>query len=226
MTDFEYDCMVKKRTARSASHKKSGAKSTRCSLPSDHLTNKQWKERCGEVMSYKLGSPMDWADFKNMPKDIQSEYITNLQSKYGVNAGDLGEMFGVKSVTVRRYCETNGLNVKFRKGVAMTGDQRAMWDVFLHGSDAAEVPAEPAEEEIHVEDIMPPDEFFRDVDDEELLAESTFPLEALAKPETMTMTEVNLSFEGKIDIDSIANSLRVILGADPVGYLDVTFRRG
>lgn len=221
MNDFEYDCMVKKRIARSASRKKSGVKSTKCSLPSDRLTNKQWKERCGVVMSYKLGSPMSWADFKNMPKDIQSEYISGLQDKYGVNAGDIGEMFGVTSVTIRRHCDVNELGVKFRKGVSMTGEQRTMWDIFLHGTSEEAAKEEDVEEETsaEVDEIDP-------VTGEENTAVGLVPVaDERSNPEVMTMREVRLSFTGKLDIDAVANSLRVILGTDSVGELDITFRR-
>ena len=64
MNAFDSEVRERKRLVSSARHKKNGSKSKRCSLPSDHLTERQWKARCGEIMEYKLSSPVPWAEFK------------------------------------------------------------------------------------------------------------------------------------------------------------------
>ena len=71
MNAFDSEVRERKRLVSSARHKKNGSKSKRCSLPSDHLTERQWKARCGEIMEYKLSSPVPWAEFKRYPRDIQ-----------------------------------------------------------------------------------------------------------------------------------------------------------
>ena len=72
MNDFNYDCMQKKRIARGAfahiNRKRGG-----CSLPSDTLTEKQRKEKNGEVKSYNITRPMPWREFKPMPEDLSRE---------------------------------------------------------------------------------------------------------------------------------------------------------
>ena len=78
MNAFDSEVRERKRLVSSARHKKNGSKSKRCSLPSDHLTERQWKARCGEIMEYKLSSPVPWAEFKRYPRDIQEMYIQNM----------------------------------------------------------------------------------------------------------------------------------------------------
>ena len=94
MNAFDSEVRERKRLVSSARHKKNGSKSKRCSLPSDHLTERQWKARCGEIMEYKLSSPVPWAEFKRYPRDIQEMYIQNMVEKYHVTASDLGRLFG------------------------------------------------------------------------------------------------------------------------------------
>lgn len=54
MNDFDYDCLQKKRLARQARYRKCGSKSRKCPLPTDNMTQEEWKERCGEVLTIKL----------------------------------------------------------------------------------------------------------------------------------------------------------------------------
>lgn len=203
MSDFEFDCMKKKKLAGQAKYRKRGSKSKKCSLPSDGMTNKQWKERCGPVISYNPNKPMDWEDFKKLPTHIQAEYITNLQQKYGVTAVDLGKMFGVRALTVRKHADANNLGVEFPRGHAMSAANRAEWDkfvcpeqdspAFLDDGECEEWPAEePADE-------MP----------------------APAQPEAMKMKNFSLRFSGNIDVNMIANSLKWILGESPNGELEI-----
>lgn len=77
MNDFNYDCMQKKRIARGAfahiNRKRGG-----CSLPSDTLTEKQRKEKNGEVKSYNITRPMPLEEFKEMLDDLKREYLRNI----------------------------------------------------------------------------------------------------------------------------------------------------
>lgn len=51
MNDFDYEVMQRKRLARQAFHRKSGSKSKKCPMSTDHMTRKQWLERCGESVT-------------------------------------------------------------------------------------------------------------------------------------------------------------------------------
>lgn len=119
MNDFDYDCMLKKRAARGAfahiNRKRGG-----CSLPSDTLTEKQRKEKNGEVKSYNITRPMPWHEFKAMPEDLRREFFRNMQS-FGGTAKWLAEEMNACDATIRREAEL--LGAPFRRG----GRNEKMW---------------------------------------------------------------------------------------------------
>ena len=75
LNDFDYDVMQKKRIASNARRRVCGSKSKFCGLPSDHMTHAQWKKHNGEVKTVNLNQPMSWQAFKDVPNDLQKEYI-------------------------------------------------------------------------------------------------------------------------------------------------------
>ena len=202
MSDFEFDCMKKKQLAGQAKYRKRGSKSKKCSLPSDGMTNKQWKERCGPVITYNPNKPMVWEDFKKLPDHIQAEYITNLQHKFGVTAVDLGKMFGVQPLTVRKHADANNLGVEFPRGHAMSAAKKAEWDKFVCPEQD-----EPA--------------FLDDECEECPIEEPVGDMPAPAQPEAMKMKNFSLRFSGNIDVNMISNSLKWILGESPNGELEI-----
>lgn len=224
MSDFEFDCLQKKRIANQAKYRKRGSKSKKCNLPFDRLTNKQWKDKCGPVITYSLNKPMIWDDFKQMPVYVQAEYITNLQKKYGVTAVDLGNMFGVRALTVRKHADANNLGVEFPRGHAMNATRRAEWVKFL-GEDVHDEVNVPAPESLT--ESSEPVVFNTDNGEEEntLWPEGyeepadnvVMPLE----PKVMCMKKFSLQFAGVIDVNMIANSLKLILGDKSEGELEI-----
>lgn len=200
MNDFEFDIMQKKNIAHSARKQKIGTRSKKCSLPSDRLTNKQWKERNGEVMSYNLSKPIEWGEFKALPNEIQEEYLVGLQKKYSVTATDIAKMFGVKPLTVTRHVAAKELNVSFHRGRSMSVEQRTEFAKFL-SRDAAREDESVTEAANEI------------TSDESATVEGS--------DVSMKMNGVSLSFSGKIDIDAIANSLRHILGTEAVGKIQI-----
>ena len=124
MDDFTYDCWQKKQLAQQARHRKRGSKSRKCSLPSDNLTKKQWKERNGKTLAI-----------------------------YGANATSLAAMFHVQPLTIRRFIQTNGLAVKFPVGHSMNAEQREAWGQFLKGEvKPAPAPVQPVASRASVPD--------------------------------------------------------------------------
>ena len=73
MSDFEYDCWQRKRIAQQAKYRKCGSKSKKCSMSTDHMTQKQWKERNGKVVTVNLNQPITWDDFKALTASMQEE---------------------------------------------------------------------------------------------------------------------------------------------------------
>ena len=69
MTEFEYDCLQKKRTAYSARLRVGARRAV--SLPSDSLNPAELQSRNGPCRVYRLGAPMDIEQFDAMPQDLQ-----------------------------------------------------------------------------------------------------------------------------------------------------------
>ena len=137
MTDFEYDILQKKRLAHMAQYRKRGSKSRKCSLSTDHMTEKQWKERNGKVYTCNLNAPMSWEDFRALSGTTQKAYIQHL---------------------------INGLGVSFKVGSSMNKEQRALWEKFLYGDHvagdalpAAVLVCAPQEESIEEPDMPSPE---------------------------------------------------------------------
>ena len=93
---YKSDVRDKAVTARSAHHTRTHCgKGGRVRLPSDNLSKKELQKMNGEVKSYRLNSPMDWAEFKSMPDDLKVIYIKALRNKYRVPDAHIGNMMGV-----------------------------------------------------------------------------------------------------------------------------------
>jgi hypothetical protein len=193
MNDFEFDCLQKKRLAQQAKYRKRGSKSKKCPMSTDHMTKKQWIERCGKIVTIKMDSPVSWASFKELSKQTQEKYLKNLMEKYHINASSLAEMFHITPITVRRHIATQGLAVSFPVGHSMNAEDRRAWELFLSG-DAVE----QSENEVSAENEETCDE------------------------EPMSMCSFSLRFSGKIDVSMISNSLIRILGDHSVGEIEVT----
>ena len=151
MNDFDYDCMQKKRIAMAAfahiNRKRGG-----CSLPSDTLTEKQRKEKNGEVKSYNITRPMPWREFKPMPEDLKREFFRNMQS-FGGTAKWLAEEMGASAHTIIAYAERVG--APFRRG----GRNAGMWQRKIMewaNADAVDIHTADAQSEEHAANDAPP----------------------------------------------------------------------
>lgn len=149
MSDFDYENYQKKRIASGDRHRKRGSKSKYCGLPSDHLSQAQWKKRNGEVKVMNLNQPMVWAEFKLMPDDLQKEYIQKCVERFGMSMKDFGEIFGVSVPTLRGRLNELHLCGLFQSGRRKTKEQvlaYAGWTAngdsgSLCHSEAAQTPA-------------------------------------------------------------------------------------
>lgn len=161
MNDFDWDVLQKKRTAQSAKHKVASVRGpSKCTLPSDHLTDAQRRKLNGPVEEFVLGKPMDWGTFKSMPADLRKQHLIDLRTKYAANAMMLGAMFGVNNQTVLNQQKELGIPPMSR-GAHASRAARARWQAFVgvaaeetacqeqaaEDATKAEEPAEPTPEE-------------------------------------------------------------------------------
>lgn len=115
MNDFDWDCLQKKRIARNAS-KRVGLRKG-CTLPSDSLTKAQRDKLNGEVISVTLNKPISWEEYKELPKELQTEYINALVRKYGVSITRISvELFKLSEAALRLYNAKHDVNYLKVKG--------------------------------------------------------------------------------------------------------------
>lgn len=193
MDDFTYDCLQKKRLAQQAKYRKCGSKSRKCPMSTDHMTKKQWRERCGKIVSINLNAPVSWEVFKELSKQTQEEYIKGLMENYGANATSLAAMFDVRPLTVRRYITVKELDVSFPVGHSMNAEQKLAWEKFLADGKTTTEPDK----------------------------NSCVPVQPVEDDGSMSMDKFSISFSGQIDVSMIANSLRHILGDSATGVVEI-----
>ena len=208
MNDFDYEVMQRKRLARQASHRKCGSKSKKCSMSTDHMTRKQWLERCGETVTYQLGKPIPWDYFKKMPVAIQKEYLLDMIQKYQTTASDLARLFGIGASTVTKHCGSEEIGIKFSPGKKMPKDRREEFErLFLVEGEAPPLP--DAE-----------DEDAQDVTETPIVHRLDM---SKAKPSSsgMEMTDFSLSFQGDINVEMVVNSIVAMLTPGSKVRLDI-----
>ena len=84
---YEYfqDTKEKRFTARSARNKKGHTgKGGAMRTASDFMSKKERDSLNGECKTYKLGEPMTWEKFSEMPDDLKAMYIKSLRKKFNV----------------------------------------------------------------------------------------------------------------------------------------------
>lgn len=206
MTEFYEDIASKKKAARGAAHRKRGSKSKACRLSTDYMTQREWEKRNGEIITYNPNKPMSWVEFLSMPPHIQAEYLEHLNNTYHATIKDIAWMFDVDPRTLRKLIRDKDLSVTFPVGHHMSQTMRPAWEAFVT-PDATPMPvvAEP-EEPSYISESP-----------EEYHAESPATTHS-----QMRMNHFMLCFEGELDPDAIANSLRRIIGERSAGRIDIT----
>lgn len=172
-------------------------------MSTDHMTKKQWEERNGKVMTYQLGKPMSWDEFRQMPANIQKEYLLDLIHSYSTTASDLARMFGITPQTVTRVCGNSEIGIEFHRGKRMSKEQRSEFEKFLGKEEAATTIV--AEQQA------------------ERFAEQFFEQDApILKPSSCAdMTGFSMCFEGIIRPEMIMNSIIAMLRPDANVKLEI-----
>lgn len=117
MDDAEYvfyrDIQQKKAAGRGTFHRKCGAKSKKCTLPSDRMTRKEREAMNSEVTSWSMSAFYDYATFKSMPTDIQIEYLQSLTDRWHVGCSAVSEiLFKNPKGSLDGYLRYRGLDGK------------------------------------------------------------------------------------------------------------------
>lgn len=117
MNEFYEDVKQKKSLVSSARHKVGGSRSRKCTLPSDHLTAAQKRGLNGPVHTYAVNRPTTWAQFKEMPADIQQAHLDYIQNRFSVGLGTVARLvWGVSDSCAYNYAAKQGLSYQNFRG--------------------------------------------------------------------------------------------------------------
>jgi hypothetical protein len=95
-SEFFQDLKEKHFTARSARNRRGHTgKGGGMKTASDFMTKSELKSLHGECKTYRLGAPMSWSKFSEMPDDLKVEYIKKLRTRFNVPDEHLAMAMGV-----------------------------------------------------------------------------------------------------------------------------------
>lgn len=135
MNDIEYclkqDNKERKEIGRSARHKVKNSKG-RCRLPSDNMSQAQWKKKNGECITVNLNKLISYKDFKRLSQSMQKEYLQKLIDKYSPTQKDIAIAMGASASTFNAYVTKNIPELTFTR--RKTGSP-IEWDKFVNGEE-------------------------------------------------------------------------------------------
>ncbi len=102
-------------TRRSASHKRSGSKSKKCTLEVDKMSNKQIEKQHGPISTWNLNDLYTYAEFCSMPKHIQAEYLQHLMDKYSIGLSAISsKLFNHSPNSLYKYLKNHDVAQSLR----------------------------------------------------------------------------------------------------------------
>lgn len=159
MTDEKFvmleDIRREKQIAHSASKRKGGSKSKRCSLPSDFMTKKEKEQMNGPVTTWNMNEWYTYDEFKAMPNDLKVEYINRIIANYNVGLRTISrEVFGKSDTALRTSLKKCGLLKDIKLAMKVGGGgaralraaealRKAMGKSVNIKADETEKPADP-----------------------------------------------------------------------------------
>lgn len=115
--DYIQDCREKKIVSNSAGNRRGHTgKCGSMKTASDYMTKKQLRAMNSEVKTYRMGSPMCWEEFTEMPDDLKKMYIKNLRKKFNVPDDELAVAMGVELGVFTEGLKSIGLSPRNSEG--------------------------------------------------------------------------------------------------------------
>jgi len=137
---FYDDVREKKQIAQNAFKKKGGLNTAKA--PFNNYTKPQADKKNGDISTFNLNRPMDWASFKMMPVDLQRKYLLILTDNGGA-AALIADMFGVSAETVTA-CKRR-LDIPPRRGFKGDPERFEAWKRESSGEDILPTEEKPEE---------------------------------------------------------------------------------
>jgi hypothetical protein len=150
MNDVEYmlwqDAREKKAAGRGIYNRHSGKKSKYVGLPSDHMTAAEKKRKNGPVSTFNINKRLSYEEFKQLPSDLASEYLTRLHSTFNVGLEDVAESMGTTRPAIIAYLRKNNISHPSKRSGPRKPDRR--WVGFMLGEYLANGARAPVPEEL------------------------------------------------------------------------------
>lgn len=135
----------RKRLARGAHNKRTGARKKGCKTPSDYLTRKERRELDGKPTTYNLATVTKserWEVFKQMPHDVQALFEQNLIDNHGARLEDIANYLSTTVGNLRNWNFRHKLGIKPQGHKNMTSAWRRFIDVGEPAPEEVSVPVE------------------------------------------------------------------------------------
>ena len=160
MKEFYADVRDKKALVPSSRHRVCGAKSKKCTLPSDNLTAAQKRKLNGPCETYAVNKPCTYEQFKAMPHDIAQAWLDYVDGRFQVGIGTIAKELWTGEVSgagAHLHLKRHDLKIALHKGQVKHESMKAFLK-WIEGDDtktiqtaeepalAEEVTQEPAEE--------------------------------------------------------------------------------
>lgn len=228
--DFYKDVKDKKTLARNAKYKKNGSKSKKCTLPSDYLTRKEKQKMNSAVKTYKMNQKYSWKEFKEMPLDIQREYLIYLRDTYGATTRMIStDLFGSTDANKINKFSSNHDSCfkgifKPKRIIAHPQEMRDKWNAFISSPPANPInkPAGTRKEQWFGDTKLQ-----NEVASKETIGLATKedfkPVETSAAQKVKVST-CSISLSGPADVQTLCKSLYNILNAQSNGRQVVSFK--
>lgn len=152
MDDARYaaleDIRERKRTASGARHKINGSKSRKVTFPHEYLSRKELKAMSGEVKIWIMKKFYTYDEFKQMPADLQVEYLNGMMDDYDVGLETIArEVLGTSGNSVKRVMLKNETynKLKLKTGRSRSGIKNLIRDVQKARNNSSENVSEDIE---------------------------------------------------------------------------------
>ena len=154
---FYDDLKERKAPVASASHRKCGAKSHKCSLPSDNLTPAQKRKLNGPITEWNVKKFVPYAVFKKMPKDLQQAHLDFLADEFpGLGLTTIStEVYGLSKPAFSAYIHSNGLKYPTTHGKCTPADTRVRLMRWIGRAVEEDTEGESVDEPAPVDEIVP-----------------------------------------------------------------------
>lgn len=221
---FFDDVRERKSIGRGGYHKKIGTKSRKCSLPSDHLTEKEWRKMNGPITTVNLNAPIAWGEFKMLSNDLKFQYIKMLSDRFNATKLGICDAFGISFGTLTSGIADLGVNELFYSGKKMKKVDRAALLSFFGREELCNGAAsdDSANYECHNSQFdMCTSELCNDKSESK--AEDKEDVDShQSVANWFAMKTFEVSFQGSFDANHVANSLRHMVPAGTTVKLKIT----